>query len=147
MTVPETLTLVGIAATCLIGLATAIIGVINLFITHKFSMRLKAFEIRASEIHVINVKIYDILTRVEDSINSNKPPSDDVKERLRLNANRLIKYDNTIIADINLLIESWSAMISLIESGNNFDKLSKSRSDINALIDKIRDKVDKLQMQ
>jgi hypothetical protein len=130
----------------LIGtIVTAVFVVINSVILYKLNKRSKAFDINIEEVHELNVKMHDRLVEAEDEIKSNKYPSDKTRKGLLYNSSRLMKYDDTILNDVNLLINNWTVMLSLKERGNIKDgELSKTRSEMISLIRKIKVKVDKL---
>lgn len=124
---------------------TAIFVVINSIILYKLNKRSKNFDINIEEVHELNVKMHDRLVEAEEEIKLNKYPSDKTRKRLLYNSSRLMKYDETILNDVNLLINNWTVILSLKERGNISEgELSKTRSEMISLITKIKVKVDKI---
>lgn len=136
---PEIITLIG-------TLFTAIVVIVNSIVLYKLNKRSKTFDISVEEVHELNIKMHDRLVEAEDEIKSGKYPSDKTRKRLLYNSSRLMKYDETILNDVNLLINNWTVMLSLKERSNISDgELSKSRVEMIGLIKTIKGKVDKLQ--
>jgi undecaprenyl pyrophosphate synthase len=139
MTIFEILTLSGI-------FLTLVIGIVNIYISYRLNKKLKAHEIGIEEVHELNSKMHDRLVDVEESIKLDKCPSNEVRIRLLYNASRLSKYDETILEDVNLLINKWSKMFAYIEYGSgNSNHITKSKSDIFDLIKTIKSNVDSVQ--
>lgn len=136
---PEIITLIG-------TLVNSIFLVVNSFVLYSLNKKSKSFEIGVGEIHELNIKMHDRLVEVEDAIKSEKYPSDSTRKRLLYNASRLMKYDVSILNDVNLLIKDWAVMLSLKDRGSaSSGEISKSKSKMIDLIKKIKEKVDKLQ--
>jgi hypothetical protein len=142
-----------------ITLASTIINpifwVINTVVLFKLNKKSKTHDIGVEEIHELNVKMHDRLFEFEDAIKSFKYPSksynyptDTSRKRLLLNASRLKKYDETILNDVTSLIDSWAFNYSLYASGKlSSDGISNIRSEMLNRINKLKVKVDKLQLR
>jgi len=89
----------------------------------------------AGEIRDLNRKIHDALVGVEDAMKSERGLGGKIVNRLRLNAPRIKKYDETIHDDINTLL-------SLFNDGKPL--LVDREKDAMELIEQIRYRVDKL---
>jgi len=127
-------------------LINSLLIIINSTLLYKLNKKSKVFDIDLKEIHELNVKMHDRLVEAEDEIKSFKYPSDKTKKRLLYNSSRLMKYDETILTDVNFLINNWTTMFYLKEKGNlNSGELSEATSEMILLIRKIKEKIDKLQ--
>lgn len=89
----------------------------------------------AGEIRELNRKIHDALVGVEDAMRSGGGLGDKTVSRLRLNAPRIKKYDETIYDDINTLL-------SLFNNGEPL--LADREKDARELVERIGDRADKL---
>lgn len=101
--------------------------------------------LKLKEIAELNKKMHDRLVETEELMKAEKYLTDQIKRRLLYTSSRLKKYDKSIWKDVNLLINSWEDALFQKERGNiNDGELSKSRTDLINLIEKIISKVDKL---
>lgn len=115
------------AASFGIKIAIEITKVIVKLIHYKWTSR---YERRAKEIEELNRKMHDRLVEIEDAVNNKEIKIDKAKVRLRYNASRLKKYDQTIYCDV-------ADLLSILDKK---DKLNESVK----LIEQIRKKVDEL---
>lgn len=127
---------------------TSIFVVINSVILYKISKKSKTFDIGFEEIHELNKKMHDRLVDAEITIKENKYLPSKTITRLLYNASRLLKYDETILNDVNRLTNGWNLMLDLKERGDiDSGRLSRARAEITDLIKRIKSKVDKLQTE
>lgn len=129
-------------------LFTAIVVIVNSIVLHKLNKGMKTFDVSVEELHELNRKLHDRLVDAEDEMKSGTHLSEKTRKGLRHNVSRLMKYDDTIINDVNFIIDNWDVMLSLKERGNISDgELSKTRSELIILVGKIKLKIDKLQIK
>ena len=117
-----------------------------LLIYYKFNLdkKINKDNYKLKDLFELNNKTHDRLVEAEELIKTNKPLTDEIKRRLRYNSSRLKRYDNSVWRDVNSLISSWENTLFLKKQGNiNDEEVSKSRSSLIELIEKIKSNIDK----
>ena len=127
-------------------LINAVALLVNAFVLYKLNKKTKSFEITVEELRELNNKMHDRLVDVEFKIKSKKAIPENLCKRLLKNSSRLIRYDNTINHDVHYLINNWTTMFLLFQKGNiKLDQLTDESDKLIKLIEKIKNKVNKLQ--
>ncbi len=123
-------------------LINSIAGELIKFIRFKLQTKYKD---KFQEIRELNKKMHDRLVDFEEVVRDKDNLNTALKKRLLYNASRLVKYDESIIDDTYLIINSWETCISLRDRGFFKDgDISNEMSSIFDICQKIKTKIDKL---